>query len=667
MSLDKIGLFYEENARKKAPKLKPMPFIPETGWRPPNTFPNLERATLIGLDTETYDPELKEFGPGWARGKGHIVGVSLAAIDKQGNSGKWYFPIRHETDPHMNMDPQHVLNYLKYALGNPYQDKVGANIQYDIGWLRHEGVNVAGRLYDVQYAEALLNESAKVGLEILGQKYLSEGKESPLLYEWLADWFGGKPDGSQREHISKAPPSLVGPYAESDADLPIRLLRTMYPLIVEEGLLNVFTMECELIRLIVDMRFAGVTVDLNKAEQLREKLMQQEKILTDNLANDIGFAVNVNSAVNLANVFDQLNLPYLYTEKGNPSFKKEFLESVDHPIAETILEIRKLAKLRGTFIESYILDANVNGKVFGQFHQLRGEKGGTRSGRFSSSTPNLQNIPSRDKILAPLIRGLFIPDPDHVQWRTFDYSQIEYRFLVHFAIGEAGEAIRAHFRAHPDTDYHVYAQEVVKAATGVLIDRKPIKNINFGLIYGMGVKTLAQTLKMSIAEASKLMDVYFQGVPFAKPTMEYYMAMAQRTGVVATILGRKSRFDLWEPIAWDDTRPPLPYYDAIRYYGSRIQRASTHKALNRGLQGSAAELMKMAMWYCYRAGIFDATGVPRLTVHDELGFSDPGTRIANEAFIECRHLMETCMPQILIPVKTDMEIGPDWGHVQEVA
>ena len=144
------------------------------------------------------------------------------------------------------------------------------------------------------------------------------------------------------------------------------------------------------------------------------------------------------------------------------------------------------------------------------------------------------------------------------------------------------------------------------------------------------------------------------------------MEMAQTTGVVATIMGRKSRFDFWEPADWRDKRPALRYEEALRYYGSRIQRSATHKALNRELQGSAADLMKMSMWQCYRDGVFDATGVPRLTVHDELDFSDPGTKEADEGFIECRHIMETCMPEISIPVKTDMEIGPDWGHVEEV-
>lgn len=665
MRFDSIGLWWEDlpSTRESKRMERPMPSVPETGWKPPQSFPNLDTAVVLSLDTETFDPELKEKGPGWARGVGHIVGVSIGAVDALGNRGNWYFPIRHETGTEDNMDPETVFKWLRHTLANPKVPKVGANIQYDIGWLAWEGVEVAGELVDVQFAEALLDESAQVGLEILGQKYLDEGKESNMLYEWLASWFGGEPNGNQRKWLYRAPPSLVGPYAESDADLPMRLARVMFPLLVKEGQLELFQMECRLIRLMIEMRMAGVSVDVDKAERLRETLQTKADTLQLSLEKDVGFSVNVNAPASLADAFDRLELPYKVTAKGNPSFTKAFLEGVNHPVAAKIREIRKLEKLKGTFVESYILDSHVNGKVYGQFHQLRGDSGGTRSGRFSSSTPNLQNIPSRDDELAPLIRGLFIPDAGHVAWRKYDYSQIEYRLLIHYAVGRAGDEIRHYFNANPDTDYHVYAQDVVQEATGVHIDRKPIKNINFGLIYGMGVPTLAASLGMTVKAGRDLMKAYFKGVPFAKPTMDFATEEAQRYGVVTTILNRKSRFDLWEPVDFNDQRPAVPYEKAIRFYGSNIQRAYTHKALNRRLQGSAADLMKVAMLKCYEDGVFDVTGVPRLTVHDELDFSDPGGK--DEAFLEMKHIMETALP-LKIPVKADGEIGPNWGHVKDI-
>lgn len=660
MRVDSIGMFWEDvpTGGRGSKVVRVMPPIPDTGWLPPTYLPDLSRARVISIDCETYDPELLDHGPGWARGKGHIVGVSVGAD----GGGRWYFPIRHEVEPEHNWPPETVLAWLRDTLANPAQPKVGANLMYDVGWLRHEGVTVAGELVDVQYAEALLDERAEVALETLAQKYLGEGKESSLLYRWCADFYGGKANGTQRANIYRSPPRLVGPYAESDADLPLRVAVAMYPHLVREGMVDLFRMECDLIPMLIDMRFAGVTVNIPRAEELRETLTEREKLEAAKLRNLVGFDVDINSAETLARAFDKVGLGYNKTAKGKPSFTKDFLKAVQHPVADHIREIRKLAKLRGTFVESYILNSHVDGRVFGQFHPLRGDEGGTRSGRFSSSTPNLQNLPSRDDELAPLVRGLFIPDPGHHQWRKYDYSQIEYRFLAHFAVGPMSDEIRAIFNADPNTDYHVMTQELVHRQTGQLLDRKPIKNINFGLIYGMGVDKLAGSLGLSVKAGKELFSAYHKGAPFAKATMEACSEEARDTGIITTILGRKSRFDLWEPQGWGSEGLALPYEQAILKYG-QIRRAYTHKALNRRLQGSAADMMKMAMWRCYKDGVFAETGIPRLTVHDELDFSDPGGKDA--AFREMRNILENAMP-LRIPIKADCDIGPDWGHVEEL-
>lgn len=660
MRPDSIGMFWEDVATggRGAKAIRAMPPIPETGWEPPRYFPDLSRVSVISIDCETKDTELLEHGPGWARGKGHIVGVSVGAS----GGGRWYFPIRHEVEPEHNWPPEMVLNWLRDTLANPAQPKVGANLMYDIGLLRHEGVNVLGELVDVQYAEALLDERAEVALEVLAQKYLGEGKESSLLYRWCADFYGGKPNSAQRANIYRSPPRLVGPYAESDADLPLRVAVAMYPHLVREGMLELLRMECGLIPMLVDMRFAGVSVDIPKAELLRETLAEREKIEEGKLQSLVGFQVDINSADNLAKVFDKVGLSYAKTAKGRPSFTKDFLKSLQHPVADHIREIRKLSKLRGTFVESYILNSHVNGRVFGQFHPLRSDEGGTRSGRFSSSTPNLQNLPSRDDELAPLVRGLFMPDPGHQQWRKYDYSQIEYRFLAHFAVGPMADEIRAIFNADPNTDYHEMTRELVHRQTGQLLNRKQIKNINFGLIYGMGVDKLAGGLGLSPKAGKALFAAYHKGAPFAKATMEACSEEARDTGVIKTILGRKSRFDLWEPQSWGSEGIALPYEKAIMQYG-QIRRAYTHKALNRRLQGSAADMMKKAMWLCYKDGIFGETGIPRLTVHDELDFSDPGGKDA--AFREMKNVLEQAMP-LRIPIRADCDVGADWGHVSEL-
>ena len=633
-----------------------MPEIPETGWRPPRSFPDLSGAPCISLDVETWDPEMITHGPGWARGKGHLVGVSIGVP----GGYKWYFPFRHEVENYHNLPVEHCLAWLRDTLGNPNQPKIGANLIYDIGWLKQEGVEVAGELYDVQFAEALLDEAAPVALEALGQKYLGEGKQSNLLYSWCADFYGGNATSKQRSNIFRSPPKLVGPYAESDADLPLRVMEKVYPLLIKEGLGQLFRMECDLIRFVVEMRFAGVRVDVEEAIKLGATLEKREKQFQKQLDTMVGCPVNINASASLAKAFDKLGVAYPSTEKGNPSFVKLFLEELEHPVGDLIREIRKCAKLRGTFVESYILNSHINGKVYGQFHPLRGDDGGTRSGRYSSSTPNLQNIPSRDSELAPLVRGIFKPDLGHEQWRRYDYSQIEYRFLAHYAVGPSGILVRKTYNDDPDVDYHAMVQTLVKEQTAMLIERKPIKTINFGLIYGMGLKKLTASLGLTDAEGKKLFKAYHTGAPFAKATMDECSSEATRTGTISTILGRKSRFNLWEP---DGRRkgPALSYLQAMKSYKT-VKRAYTHKALNRKLQGSAADLMKMSTWLNMKAGVFARTGYPRLTVHDELDFSDPGG--LEEAFAEMRYNMEHAI-ELLVPVKAEPEIGPDWGHAKK--
>jgi len=657
MRSDSIGLFWEDKpVEEKKNTLRTMPAIPETGWRPPSYFPDLSGAPCISFDTETYDPELLTHGPGWARGRGHLVGVSVGVP----GGHKWYFPFRHEVGKEDNLPVEHCLAWLKDTLSRANQPKIGANLIYDIGWFRQEGIEVAGELIDVQFAEALLDESAPVALEVLGQKYLGEGKQSNLLYTWCADFYTGPTNSSQRANIYRAPPKLVGPYAESDADLPLRVADKMYPLLMKENLYTLFRIECDLIRFALEMRFAGVRVDLDEAVKLKDILLVKEKDLQKQLNAMLGFQVDINASASLARAFDSLGLNYNRTEKGNPSFTKNFLEEVDHPVAELIREVRKCAKLRGTFIESYILNSHINGKVYGQFHPLRGEEGGTRSGRYSSSTPNLQNLPSRDSELAPLVRGIFKPDCGHRFWRRYDYSQIEYRFLAHFAVGPSGIIVRQRYNDDPNIDYHEMVRQLIYLETKLLIDRKPTKTINFGLIYGMGLKKLTASLHLTPAEGKSLFEAYHKGAPFAGATMKECSEEAAKTGTISTILGRKSRFNLWEP----DGRTQgmaVSQEEAVRRYG-RIRRAYTHKALNRKLQGSAADLMKMSTWLNMTQGIFARTGYPRITVHDELDFSDPGGN--EDAFEAMLYNMENAI-KLLIPVKVDMEVGPDWGHAKK--
>lgn len=665
MRADLQGLFWHDvQATKRGGErvLGPMPEIPETGWRPrsPSDLPDFRGAKVISYDVETKDPELNEFGPGWARGKGHICGFSIASP----GIGAVYIPIRHEVQPELNMDPDKMMQYAQAMLGTDC-DKVGANLLYDYGWLKHEGVHVGGRQLDTQYAEALINSTSKLGLEEIGVKYTGEGKESDLLKQWILDYYGG-PKTKWRKDIYRAPITLTGHYGEGDALLPLEVIKKQIPILEQRNNLDLFYMECRLIPLLAEMRFAGVNIDIPHCEFLQDSFQKQENELQKQLDSMVGFGVNVNAGESLARAFDKLGLDYPRTKptannpKGNPSFVKEFLSHHSHPMPKLITEIRGLAKLRGTFVEGYLLDANVNGKVYGSFHPLSGTDGGARTGRFSSSTPNLQNIPSRTSN-GKLIRQAFIPDAGHSHWEKWDYSQIEYRFLAHFAVGPGSDDIRAKYIADPHTDYHNSTAQLIKSKTGVELIRSYVKNINFGLAYGMGIDKLANDLGVSVEKAKELSAAYHEGVPFARKTIEALSDFANRTGYIETILGRKNYFDLWEPAGWGRQGIPLPYEEALYEYGSDISRAYLYRTLNYLLQGSSADQMKSAMLKAYEDGIFDVTGVPRLTVHDELDFSIPEPNV--EVARELKNIMQNVIP-LRVPVVAELDVGARWGGVK---
>lgn len=654
---DAIGLFWEDlpSSRKGGPReLGPMPAIPETGWQTPRTLPDLRRAPVMSFDTETFDPDLTTAGPGWARGKGHICGFSVATPDT-----KIYVPIRHEVQSDMNFDPDTAFRWMQAMMAAPCP-KVGANLMYDIGWLRQEGVEVSGELYDVQFAEALLDESSKVNLEALGRKYCGIGKDVDILKEWCRSYYGTG-EKNWRKDIYRAPVSLVGAYGEMDAALPLMVIQQQYPLLVEQGLLDLFKMENKLIRLLVDMRFAGVSVDTDYAEQLSATFKDEAAAVQKRIDYMAGFSVNVNAADSLAKAFTKFGLSFPKTEKGAPSFVKEFLENHDHEFANAVTELRGIEKLRGTFVEGYLLKSHVNGKVHAQFHPLSGTDGGTKTGRLSSSDPNLQNIPTRTAV-GKLIRKAFVPDAGHLRWRKYDYSQIEYRFLAHFAVGQGADDIREKYRNDPTTDYHQAVMDLIYLLTGTALQRGAAKNINFGIVYGMGNDKLARDLNLAMEAAKELLAAYHKGAPFVKETMKATMEFAEQHGYNLTILNRRTRFELWEPEGWGARGIALPYAQATARYG-HVKRAYLYKALNYRLQGSAADMMKAGMVKCYEDGIFAETGIPRLTVHDELDFSDAGGK--DEAFREMQNIMQNIIP-LKVPVLFDCEIGPNWGDVKEV-
>ena len=643
---------------RKRVQLRALPTTPATGWKPPNEFPNLDAAAVLSIDTETKELDFDN-GPGWARGQGHIVGFSVAAVAHNGERGKWYFPVRHEVEPEFNLDAKNAFAWLKKTLETK-TPKVGANLIYDVGWLTEENIFVDGELFDVQFAEALLNESGLVSLGALASKYLEQSKETSMLYDWCATAYGGKATSKQRENIWRASPRLVGPYGEADADLPLDIFPKQYRDIEAQGLRDVFNMECRLIRPLVRMRLQGVPVDLDYAEKLYTDLRNDAARLNAQLRYMVGFEVSVDSGQSLQKAFDHLSIPYPKTAAGNPSFTKDVLKSIEHPAGELIRDIREHNKMASTFVRNYILQKNVNGRIHCNFHPLRGDDSGTRSGRFSSDDPNLQNIPTRSE-MGKKVRRAFVKSKGSFAWRKIDYAQMEYKFLAHYAVGQGARELRRKYNEDPTTDYHKVTGDLVKEKTGIDLKRSYIKNINFGLLYGMGEPKLSTMLGIHLSEARPLFRAYHDGNPYVLATMQAASAEVNELGYITTIMGRRSRFDLWES-AGNAKSFALPLDSALDYFGVNIRRAHTHKAINRRLQGSAADMMKAAMVKIFESGVLEDTGVPLLTVHDELDFDVlddmPATR---EAFRYIENIMQTAIP-LRLPVTVDVGDGANWSE-----
>ena len=614
---------------------------PDVEWFMPSEFPDLTRHTLMAIDLETRDPQLTEMGPGWATKNGEIIGIAIAAGDFSG-----YFPIAHAKGP--NLDKKTTMRWLAKQLATPHMTKVMHNASYDTGWLMAEGVNIQGPIIDTMLSAPLLDENRmSYRLDLLGKDYLGMRKDEKILKQAAAEW-GIDP----KSEMWMLPPRYVGVYAEADAVLTLKLWERLKPMLEEQSLMSVLTLEHRVLPAVIEMRMRGVKVDLDKAEQAKRELRKRANEMSDWIGRESGVKVDPWSAASVQKMFDALGLEYPRTEAGAPSFTKQFLQAMEHPVAKALVTLREMDKADSTFIDS-ILRYQKNGRIHCEMHQLRSDDGGTVTGRFSSSNPNLQQIPARDPYIKKVIRGLFVPE-DGCKWGSFDYSSQEPRLLVHFAA------------SHPDTERDPLVKSIVEeyqrgdadlhqmVADMAGISRKAAKTINLGIMYGMGVGKLANQLGLSDAQAKALMGEYQEKVPFVKKLATLASTRAEREGRIRTILGRLCRFDLWEPATFGYNKP-MKYDDAQREYGGmgRLRRAFTYKALNRVIQGSAADQNKLAMAECYEEGL-----VPLLTVHDELCFNVE----SDEQAARITKIMEEGL-SLKVPSKVDQELGNNWGEV----
>ena len=612
-------------------------FTPETEWVMPEELKNLKGAKEIAIDLETYDPHLKELGSGNVIGKGHIAGVAVAV---EGWCG--YYPIQHEQGG--NMDRTLVIDWLKDLFKQEYTTFIFHNAMYDVCWLRAAGLNIKGKIVDTMIAASLIDENRlSYQLNTLSKFYVGMGKDESIL-QAAAKEYGL----DAKKDMWRLPAMFVGQYAERDAESTLKLWKRLETELYQEELWDIFNLETKLFPCLVDMRFKGVRVDLDKADKIKKSLINKEQKIISKIKDLTGIEVEIMAARSIAKAFDKLKLPYDRTEKSKePSFTKNFLQNHPHELPKAIAEAREINKAHSTFIDSITKHA-VNGRIHADINQIRSDQGGTVTGRFSMSNPNLQQIPARHPELGPLIRSIFIPEDKHT-WGSFDYSQQEPRILVHYAklqnltgVDEIVDAYNA-----GDADFH----QVVADMAG--IERKQAKTINLGLMYGMGKNKLMAELGLMKESAEKLIKQYHSRAPFVKQLMDNVSRKANDRGKIRTLLGRACHFDLWQPVQFGVYKP-LPLEQARKEYDEPLKRAFTYKALNKLIQGSAADMTKKSMVALYENGI-----IPHIQIHDEVDISVESDAKAEEII----SIMESAV-ELKVPNKVDYEKGNNWGDIK---
>ena len=613
-------------------------------WVPVESLPvTPDGIKEIAVDLETKDPRLRSHGPGWPTGNGEVAGIAIAY---EGFNS--YFPFGHEGGG--NLDKSLIKKWFTREIAKHPADKIFHNAAYDVGWLRRMGIKVEGRLIDTMLAAPLIDENRRYySLNSVCYDYLGEMKSEATLRE-AAEEFGVDP----KAEMYKLPAAYVGEYAEADARLTLDLWQHFKALLSQEDLWQIFNLETEVLPLCIDMTWNGVRIDLEQAERLKQKLLRETKSTLSKIKKQTGLDCELWAAASISKVFDYHKIPYGQTKTGLPSFTKNFLQNHPHPVAQQIADARETDKISHTFLSSIFRYAE-NGRIHGHINQLRSEGGGTVSGRLSMSNPNLQQIPARNPRFAKAIRGLFLPEEGE-KWASLDYSQQEPRILVHYAslVGKRGltgsDLFVQAYRENPKTDFHQMVADIAK------IPRKQAKVMNLALMYGMGQTRLAESLDVTVEEAKSLIQQYHQQVPFVKElmgTVQRRVGGPLGNGFVRSLLGRKCRFDLWEPNLFVSSKA-LPKDEATIQYGNNIKRAYTYKSLNRLIQASAADQVKRAM-----AQIYETGKVPLIQIHDELAFS---VRNLSEAE-ELRKIMETCV-ELRVPSPVDIALGPNWGGLK---
>lgn len=640
--------------------------VPDSNWTPPTELPDLRRCKEIGLDTETRDDGLAAGrGPGWAYGAGYLCGVS-AAWSEGGSSGSFYAPVAHpdtECFPKENV-ARWVEDHRRAGVRLVMQ-----NAPYDVGWLDADaGVRIDGNLDDTTCLAYMVDEQRReLSLSALCAWRGVAGKDETLLRE-AAEVYGVDP----KSGIYLLPARYVGPYAAQDAASTLALARSLRPELAREGTEKAYELEMDLVPMVHAMRKRGVRVDVDRAPEVKRLLLEQADATFRELSEKLGTRVGIDEVRRndwLVRAFDSQKLRYpIDPETKRASFEAKWMKNDPHWLPQLLVRAKSRYEAAEKFVQGFIVDYAHRGRLHANVNSFRGEQGGTRTFRFSYSDPPLQQMPARDEELAALIRGLFLPEDGEV-WAALDYSQQEYRLMVHYAakagLPKAAEAA-AKYASDPRTDFHSLVAELTGLA------RKPAKDSNFAKSYGAGVEKFASMINKTVEEARAIMTQYDDEMPFVAMLAERMQASAERKGYVRLLDGARIHFDTWEPAWLSREERARGWSSGGRYkmgdcdleeararqqdpdhpwYGKRLRRAKCRKAMNSLIQGGAARQTKLAMRACWREGL-----LPLLQMHDELGFS-VGAREPAERAAE---VMRSVVP-LRVPMMVDVEVGATWG------
>ena len=623
-------------------------------WVRPDFLPDWTKCPLLALDTETKDDGINNgFGAGWAfKGWGHIAGFSVCNGEKS-----LYFSLRHPDSD--NFDINKAYNWLKAHVTRPDGETIFHHAAYDLGWLFREiGVFHPTKVSDTMAMAFMLDENRfSYGLDNLCRANGIPGKDKKELNE-MAKALGLHP----QKEMWKLPAKYVGTYGEGDAAATWNLYHILKPQIEEQGLMEAYRLEADLIEVCVQMRLRGVRINEETVDGYRAAyIIERDRILemlTKEMA--IGRPIDMSdllSSKKLAVFFDNYDLRYPLTNQNAPSFESDWLEAQDHWLPKAVADARKFEQASEKFLNGYIKDFTVDGRLHAEVHQFKDyseeqKGGGTVTYRFSYSNPPLQQTPQRDPIIGKTIRECFLPEEGE-EWLVADYNQQEPRLTVHYAamlqcLGWE-KAVR-YYQENEKADYHQMVADFAK------IDRKPAKIINLGLAYGMQTPKLSRSLGLSIEEGTALMQHYHEELPYINALSKTCEKKAENTGFIRLIDGARCRFDLWKSVdEWKSAGYPLAKAKTM-WPNSRLIRADARKAMNRLIQGSAARQTKKAMLDVYRAGF-----LPMLQMHDDLNFTIPD----KSAGPQIAEIMNAAIP-LKIPMRVDLEYGPTWGAAKEI-